>query len=200
MNNKKKILTKVLTIITLPLLVSLLANCNKQLTSSADSKELIVPERREMLLEVYTKTEGMVDPSGTLLEFRLYSTGEAEAEYFLPSSPQARTSNSTVRKNIILKKDVFDQLNGLIKSPDFINAKSYNSSSIPVSDASTTTTISFKSVTGEKRILLKESDTTLHLENKDNVYPKSLIELLKLIEKLRNENGQNNLEHFRKAD
>jgi hypothetical protein len=158
---------------------------SKQSVTSNNYKESTEPESKELLLEIYTKYEGMMHPKGTLLEIRLYSTGDAEFDYFLPSQMGGDKPNETTRKDVRLEQETVQQIKTLIEAPDFISANGFYPPSIPLSDASTTTTITFKRQQQEKKIVLEETDTILHLNKKDKVYPKSVITLLRVIENLR---------------
>ena len=139
---------------------------------------------KEILLEVYTNSEGMVDPSGMLLDLRLYSTGEVDYENYLNSLNGGDTYKK-LRKGVMLNKENFEELKKLIEMPDFVKAKTRFKSTMFFSDVLTTTTIVFKYKGKEKKITLEETDTHLHLDKKKDVYPKSLITLLQLITKVK---------------
>jgi len=162
--------------------VSVISNISQ---GSIESQS-VEPQSKEVLLEVYEKSEGMVHPKGTLLLIRLYSTGEAEFENFVASefSPsQEDIDSKTEARKVKLEKEVVQEIKTLIESSDFINAKTFYSPTIFFSDVLTTVTIKYQNL--ERQIVLKETDTSLHLEKKDKEYPRSVMTLLKLIDDLR---------------
>lgn len=176
--------------ITVALAVGLIGCSAQSLATSTNVDNLINDTNKETLLEVSTQSEGMVYPLGTILEIKLYSTGEAEMDYYLTSltvpTLNEHIPTKTLRKNVVINKSDFQQLKALIEMADFVKASSQYLPTFPYpSDVSTTTTIIFKYKEESKKIVLKESDNNLYLEKKKGVYPDSLINLLKLITKLR---------------
>ena len=168
--------------------IFLFIGCSKEvpvisnISQESIESQSVKSQSKEVLLEVYAKYEGMIHPKGTLLLIRLYSTGEAEFENFLPPFQEdidSKTKGTTVR----LEKEVVQQIKTLIESPDFINAKTFYPPTIFLSDVITTVTI--KHQNSERQIVLKETDTSLHLEKKGKKYPKSVMPLLRLIYNLR---------------
>ncbi len=159
--------------------VSVISNISQESIES----QSVESQSKEVLIEVYAKSEGMVHPKGTLLLIRLYSTGEAEFENFVFSPFQEDIDSKTKATQVKLEKEVVQQIKTLIESPDFINAKTFYPPTIFFSDVITTVTIKHQNL--ERQIVLKETDTSLHLETKDKDYPKSVMSLLRLIYDLR---------------
>ncbi len=175
-------------VIIILFVIFLFIGCSKQvsvisnISQESIESQSVESQSKEVLLEVYEKSEGMVRPKGTLLLIRLYSTGEAEFENFSPPFQEDIDSETNATK-VRLEKEVVQQINRLIESSDFINAKTFYPPTIFFSDVITTVTI--KHQNSERQIVLKEKDTSLHLEKKDKVYPKSVMTLLRLIYDLR---------------
>ncbi len=199
-------MNKLIGLIIIGIIVLVMTGCNKQSvvtsTSINDSENTsnllnlnsrnssVETKNMETLLEVHTQTSGMVYPQGTILEIKLYSTGEAEMDYYLTPSNYVptndRTPTKTQRKNVLLEANDFQTLKNLTETVDFMKAKSqYPPSFSGLSDVSTTTTIISKYKNELKKIVLEETDSSLHLEKKKGVYPESLINLLDLIKKQR---------------
>jgi hypothetical protein len=157
--------------------------------ASTDVNNSVDTINKEILLEVQTESAGMVYPLGTILEIKLYSTGEAEMDYYLTTAnriPNTHVPTKALRKKVMLDKSDFQELKTLIEKTDFVKAKSqYSPESTILSDASTSTTINSRYKNDLKKIVLQESDSHLHLEKKKGLYPESLIDLLKLITKIR---------------
>lgn len=158
----------------------MLANCSGQIPTANQENES-ASTSKELLLEVYTKSEGMTHPRGVVLDIRLYSNGEAEFGYYMTPA-----RNQSTTKTIKLPSDDFVGLKALIESEDLLNAKDFYGPTVELSDAMTTTTVRIKRNKHERKIVLHETDTGLHLDRKKAVYPVSLIKLLSLIEEMKN--------------
>jgi len=156
--------------------------------TNGKSKEINIDNllEKKVLLEVSTKLAGMVKPSGELLDIRLYSTGEVDYEEYL-SVIDDNGFNKKSKKSLKITEDDFQELKKMLEMSDLINAKTNYLPTISPSDVSTTTTIIFNCKGQQKKIVAKETDTTLNLERKKNAYPESLINLLKIIARLRSD-------------
>lgn len=156
-------------------------NCISSLQNSASN--LRTTENKNLILEVMSETSKTVYPSGKILEARLYDNKEVEFDFYLPNTPdRVGMPFTSEKKSAKLSQEDFDKIKFLLGKSDLLNAKNSYAPIERILDATIKKTVSFKFGTQGKIIVLEENDSHLHLEEKSNLYPASLIRLLELVE------------------
>lgn len=139
---------------------------------------------KEVILEIITDAGESSYPRGKILDIRLYNNKEVEFDYYPPNTPdRVGMKFMSYRKDAKLDQEDFDLINSLISQSDLLNAKNYYAPSRHSSiDSTVKKTINLRAGIEEKTIILEERDSHLHLEEKSNMYPPSLIRLLEVVE------------------
>lgn len=151
--------------------------------TNANANSAFKTSRDEVLLEVYTDLEGMVYPSGKVLDLKLYDSGRVEYDYYPPRQDNERPV-SLQRRETSLEKESLESIKKLIIEPGLLEAKSEYPPTAPRFDASITVTVIFKTAGTERRIILRENDSDLYLGKKKGVYPSALVDLLLLVQNI----------------
>lgn len=147
----------------------------------------------ELLLKVRTIASEVCYPYGEITDIELYEDKHIEFDFYLPNTA-ARVGSplSLERKSLKIDQTEFDRFTMLLNQPDLLHAENiYRPLRMsPMSiDSKIKKTLSVRNGQNEKEIVLEEYDCRLYLDEppsyvkaKPNPYPKSLIELLKLVE------------------
>jgi len=190
MNNN---LIKAVSFHLLVIVVFFLATTNcVSFQNDNSARQIIMPEKK-VLLEIATISTETSYPHGEVLDIRLYNTKEVEFDFYPPHTPERLGMKFTIeKKKTKLSQEDFDKLTSLLRESDLLNAKDrYDPRRIsPMSvDSTIRKNITFTSSGRDKRIVVEEYDSRLFLDDvptyitaKPNIYPKSLIELLKTVE------------------
>ena len=190
MNNN---LIKAVSFHLLVIVVFFLATSNcVSFQNDNSARQIIMPEKK-VLLEIATISTETSYPHGEVLDIRLYNTKEVEFDFYPPHTPERLGMKFTIeKKKTKLSQEDFDKLTSLLRESDLLNAKDrYDPRRIsPMSvDSTIRKNITFTSSGRDKRIVVEEYDSRLFLDDvptyitaKPNIYPKSLIELLKTVE------------------
>jgi hypothetical protein len=147
---------------------------------------------KKVILEVTTIASESSYPSGKILDFRLYNNTEVEFDFYPPNTPdRVGMKFAAEKKEAKLSQDDFDKITSFLSKSDLLTADNvYLPRRIsPMSiDSSVKKIIALRYVNQEKQIILEENDSHLYLSDappnftvKPNLYPKSLIELLELV-------------------
>ncbi len=142
-----------------------------------------LPIGKEVILEVKTNASRSVYPSGETLDIKLYNNKEVEFDFYPPNTPdRVGIPFSYEREKARLDEEDFKKITDLLGKQDLVRANSsYQPNNYRSVDATVKKIIVFKIGSEEKTIVLEENDSHLHLEEKSNVYPTSLIQLLNVI-------------------
>lgn len=141
------------------------------------------PERRlAVILEVWTEAKYVVYPPGKILNLRVYDSGKAEFDYY-PDQNEKKPF-FTERRQFLLERTEITEIIRSIEDTSVNTWKDIYEPTVPILDAAIETTINLKLNSLEKRIVLKENHSNLILDKKTGVYPESLLNLLKFIQKI----------------
>jgi hypothetical protein len=158
----------------------------------------------EVLLEVYTESKHMVYPPGKVLNIKLYSSGKAEYDFYPPQD--AKEPFKLERREMLFDKEELETIKKLVGNPTLSTTKNEYSPTVPILDASITTTVIYRQNGKERKIVLNENHSNLILEKKEGIYPKVLLDLLlfvqnfnrNLFEDKKNEKSKKTVEKYSK--
>lgn len=163
--------------------VLLISGCISQIQN--DTNTVIMQENKDLLLEITTEASETVYPPGKTLDFRLFSNREIEFDFYPPNTPDRIGMRFTSeKKSAKLSQEDFDKIIPLLNKSDLIGAKNYYPPSKRGLDATVKKTIRLKFVSKEKTVILEENDSHLHLKEKLDLYPASLVKLLEIVEEV----------------
>jgi hypothetical protein len=160
--------------------------CSLFNNANAEPKSLYL---RKVILEINSNASDSSFPQGQTLDIRLYDNMAVEFDFYLPNTPERVGMKFTKETKVDkLSQANFDKIISLINESSLLNAKSYYEPVRRMSvDSFIKKTVIIKANDNEKRIVLEERDSHLHLKDKTNIYPESLIKLLELVEKTNKE-------------
>src|SRR5918911_3332038 len=162
-----------------------LVSCSQSEVISKQENHATAPASQKSLLEVSTEASNTVYPPGETLDLRLYETGEVEYDYYPPPNPsRVGEPFRAVRKRTKLSTEEVEHIQDILNKPDLSNAKAEYPPIKPILDSYIVKIVAYNDQGRERRIVLRENDSHLLLDKKEGVYPKSLIELLKLVQKI----------------
>lgn len=175
---KNKFFVEILSFI---IFVSILGSSSCRRIEILSNQNITQELSEQTLLEVYTELEGMVYPTGKVLNIKLYSSGKAEYDYY--SLERTKKTFKLERKQTFLSREDLEILKAIINDLNLSVVKSEYFPTMPVLDARTTKTVIYKKAFDEIKIVLKENDSDLYLENKNKIYPAELLNLLLFVQK-----------------
>jgi hypothetical protein len=159
-------------------------SCRFSTINQSGNEPLLV--ERKVILEIITDASESSYPSGKILDIKLYNNKTVEFDFYLPNTPDRIGMKFTSeKKEAKINQEDFIEIDSLLRKSDLVNAKNYYAPSRHMSvDSFMKKTITFKVENQEKTIVLEERDSHLHLEEKSDLYPTSLIKLLELTEEV----------------
>ncbi|MER3499856.1 MAG: hypothetical protein C4308_15210 [Chitinophagaceae bacterium] len=138
-----------------------------------------------MVVEIKVRAEGVVSPPGETLMFRLFRSGLAE---FDVHNLTGERKNEMQRKSIQVDESDILEIGRLLRELEISLHKREYPPNVPMTDVRTTTTLTYKSSTGQNlTIILYENDSAIDFTAKQK-YPESM---RKLFIKIGNMRGGN---------
>lgn len=143
-------------------------------------------ESRKAILKVSTMAGDTSYPHGQILNMKLYDNMDVEFDFYFPYSPERVGKKFTTElKKGKISLENYNQIISILNQPDIrLSDNYYAPGKIMSVDSSVKKTVIILSENNEKKIVLEENDSHLHLKNKSGIYPASLIKLLELVERL----------------
>lgn len=139
--------------------------------------------KTNLLLEVTVKSFGQVTFQGEMLLLRLYDNKEAEADIL---SLRTQKETQFKRKKFSLSDTDFEEMRKLIQVLEKTNFKKNYLPNAPASDLQSITTIIFSGTENQKiEIVMEENATGILIDEYGEKYPKTIVDLLSNIHKLR---------------
>ena len=164
------------------LLVLAIDGCSQ----SAGNQKNTGPAGGKAILEVQSYAPDTSYPRGNILDIRLYQNRRVEFDFYPPNTPDRLGMKFSVeRLESMLSEAQFDKFVSLLNASDLgAAALDYPPSRTSSTDSFIRKTVTYRIGEAEKKVSLEERDSHLHLSEKSEVYPRSLISLLELVEEV----------------